>query len=524
VDIFDLRVPPTVSGAEISQLANAGLAVISDVSIQPVGLVPGSWDGEGAVEWLAGEPAILAVKSARSTEKCAVSVDRGTTSVLEWPASKPELIFALDELEVGTHDVQVALLTADTHPKLAGGSLAITIRDPHTNLEKPTEGAGIRLFATPARPKLTELWDGRASVSIDGPLDTKAELAISLRDDAGKELLQQRHSVVLPFSDNAWARLAGQELRKRKLLGAYEKAESCEVSVSRSGVGFASLICERGFHPLRWILIKQHNGGHEAYLINRTDGDGTQVQLFSVEAPLTGEARDSRQTITVPESGGLLQATSGNVTATIILPPEPNRLLQRPSDRPIVQYADNSLPELQRLICGHARWLNAGLPADPFAQHQREIVLNAITTALVSLAAGNRWAHLERKRLRVGDRRSSDVLEEMRELVGEAPSQRALAQQIASRIWQWLDSSATLSAGFANAIGTIAAANGIDDPHTAADFLLRLASRPGSLVGWDETERHRYLKCVLRSPVLIRAARFAVLGTDALRQASDGGS
>ncbi|MEU6410326.1 hypothetical protein [Microbispora sp. NPDC046933] len=521
VRAFDLKMPQIIDERDIVQLAAAGLSIVSDVSIRPVGLVPGSWDGEGAVEWLAGEPVMLAVRATRAVDKLAVTIDHSAPIVIEWPAGKPELIFALENLAVGTHQVDVSLLIPDTGASLVSGLLVVTIRDPQMSLEESSKGAGIRLFATPARPKLTELWDGLSRLSIAGPQGLTAELMIVLRGDVGEELAQHRQVVSLPFSDGAWKKFADQQLRKGKLLGSYDEAESCEVSVSREGVGFASLICERGFDPLRWILMKRRDGRHEARLIDRTDRDGTQVHLFRVAAPLTGEERVSRGPIAIPESGGMLQATSGNSTAAIVLPPDPNQLRQRPNDRPVVQCANLSLSEVERLIQGHRRWLEANLPADPFACHQQEQALSAITSALVSLIAGNRWARLERKRVPGGDRKAPDVLDEMQKLVGEAPAQRAVAQQIAGHLWQWLDSPAAMREGFSNAIAPIAAANGIDNLHTAADFLLRLASRPGTLARWDKTERDELLNCVLRSPVLIRAARFAVLGAEDLRDTSD---
>ncbi|WP_433435410.1 hypothetical protein [Nonomuraea sp. CA-141351] len=520
VHAFDLKVPQNVAEADIVRLAAVGLSVVSDVSIRPVGLVPGSWDGEGAVEWLAEEPAMLAVRSTRAADKCAVTVDHGMPFVLDWPSAEPELIFALEGLAVGIHEVRVSLLTAGTSASLAGGSLMVTIRDAHATSAEGTEGSGIRLFATPARPKLTELWDGKAALSVDGPLNATAELTIVLRDDAGKELAQHPQVISLPFSDGAWKRFADQHLRKGNLLGSYDEAEACEISVSRSGVGFASLICERGFDPLRWVLTKRRRGGHEARLIDRTDG-GTQVRLFRTEAPLIGEECDAHEPIAVPVSGGMLEATSGNVTAGIILPPEPNRLRQTPYDRPVVRYANQSLSEVQRLIVGHRRWLDADLPADPFAHRQREQALSAITTALVSLVAGKRWARLERRRVPLSGRKPPDLLDEMQELVGDAPLQRAVAQQIADHLWQWLDSPAALREGFAEAIAAIAGGSGIGDSRTAAEFLLQLASRPGHLASWGETERDRFLNCVLHSPVLIRAARFAVLGTEELQEISD---
>ncbi|WP_420824437.1 hypothetical protein [Streptomyces seoulensis] len=521
VHAFDVKTPSVISEEEVAQLATIGLSVVSDVSIQPVGLTPAYWDGEGSVEWLAGDPVMLTVKSAQATEKCSVRVNSGLPFLLEWPMGSQQLTFGLEDLPVGEHEVHVALLTADNGTPFANGSLAVTIRDPHPNLEEGTDGAGIRLFATPARPKLPEIWDGRASLSVNGPIGTKAELTIVLRDDTGMELVRQRHGISLPFSDNAWTRLATQEFRRGKLLSAYNAAESCELSVSRSGVGFASLVCERGFHPLRWVLTKQHNSGHEARLIDRTDGDDTNVLLFSVEDPLAGEQQYAHRPITAPASGGMLRATAGNSTAAIILPPDPNWLRQRPSDHPIIRCKDNSLPAVRTLICGHHHWADADLSADPFSYRQQQLVLDAVTTSLVSLVAGARWAHLERKRVRLTTRKPPGMLDEMRNLVGEAPTQRAVARYIASHLWQWLDSPLALQEGFRDAIDVIAADSGIGNSRTAAEFLLLLASRPGSLAGWDETERDMMLRCVLRSPVLIRAARFAVLGTEDLRDAPE---
>ncbi|WP_306939256.1 hypothetical protein [Streptomyces phaeochromogenes] len=331
VHAFDAIAPPVISEVEIIHLATAGLSVVSDVSIQPVGLTPAYWDGEGSVEWLAGEPVMLEVRSAQATETCSVRVNGGIPSLLEWPTGSQQLTFCLEDLDVGAHEVHVALLTSGTGMPFTSGSLSVTIRDPHPNLEAATEGSGIRLFATPARPKLAEIWDGHATLSVNGPTAMKAELTIVLRDDNGGELVQYQNGISLPFSDDAWKKLVAQEFRRVKWLNAHNAAESCEVSVSRSGVGFASLTCERGFHPLRWVLAKQHHGGYEARLIDRTDGANTEVLLFPAENPLTGERRDAGRPVAAPVNGGMLRAASDNVTAAIILPPDPNQLRQRPS-------------------------------------------------------------------------------------------------------------------------------------------------------------------------------------------------
>lgn len=523
VNAFDVKVPQTLNDVEIAQLAATGLSVVSNVSIHPVGVVPASWDGDGSAEWMAGDPVLLAVTSTHLTERCSVRVDGGSPFPLEWPKGSQSLIFALEGLSVGTHEVHVALLSGDAGGSFASGSLAVTIRDPHSNLEDQTEGSGIRLYATPARPKLTEIWDGRASLSADGPAGTKAELTVVLRDDAGKELMHLRHTISFPFTDSAWTKLTAQEFRtgKGKLQSVYSVAESCEVSVSRSGVGFASLVCERGFHPLRWVPTKQRNDRHTVRLIDRTGRNETQVLLYSVENPLVGEQRDVWKPVDVPVGGGMLRAVSNNATAAIILPPDPNWLRQRAGTQPIIRCTGAPLPEALKLIRNYHYWQDADLSADPFSHHQRKLVLDAITTALASLMAGSRWANFERRRGRLSAPRRPDTLDEMQQLVGDSQAQRDVARYIARHLWQWSKSLSALREGLGEAIAPITASTGIGNPRDAADFLLLLASRPGSLDGGDSTELDRMLKCVLVSPVLIRAARFAILGIEDLHEGSE---
>jgi hypothetical protein len=45
---FELTVPAAISDAETAALTAAGLSVLADVSVRPVGLVASAWDGEGA--------------------------------------------------------------------------------------------------------------------------------------------------------------------------------------------------------------------------------------------------------------------------------------------------------------------------------------------------------------------------------------------------------------------------------------------------------------------------------------------
>jgi hypothetical protein len=157
--------------------------------------------------------------------------------------------------------------------------------------------------------------------------------------------------------------------------------------------------------------------------------------------------------------------------------------------------------------------MSADLPANPFADRQRQKALDAITSELVGLIAGGRWARQERHQR---DQDVLDHLEAMQELVGDADDQR-LAKRINHRLWGWAKQPELRVPELADVLAPLLTSSGMGDPRTATRFLVRLVSAPGRLLTWDEDDRSRLLECVLRSPVIIRLVRLAVLGSDALR-------
>lgn len=171
VKAYEFVVPPQLNESETSALALAGLGLVSHVAIRPVGIVASAWDGEGDAEWLAGEPAILGIRSDVAPRRARVTVD-GSAYFLGWTPGDSELLFSLDGLAVGGHEMEVALLGHEDR-ELASGSLTVTVRDPQVRPEGASVGEGIRLLATPARPSLAELWNGRAGTSNATALVTR---------------------------------------------------------------------------------------------------------------------------------------------------------------------------------------------------------------------------------------------------------------------------------------------------------------------------------------------------------------
>lgn len=512
VRAYELTVPPQLPKSEELAILEAGLAIVSNVQIRPLGIVPSAWDGEGEAEWLAGEPVILGIRTNLEPRQVRVVID-GETYRLRWTPGEAELIFTLEGLAVGTHEVVVALL-GDKDRQLESGLLAIIIRDPQVRPPGASAGEGIRLLSTPAGPTLAELWDGRATITIDGPVSSKADIGISLYDDQGSVLTELRRTVQLPVGEIEWQKTTKSVRDNSDFKDAYDAAESCVLTIAHHGIGFASLTCERGFQPLRWRFSRNHDGVVIATLVDRTDGGKTSLDFYDVGAPLTAVPMSAAEPFAVSPYGGLAIARVGDAVASAILPTNPNELMRKPQgSRPIIRVQPASVREVLRLAEGHRRWVSADLPVDVFAAYEQQKVADAIAREIGMLVGGRRWATVERKLIDTEE--ALDHLDNMRNAVGNSPQHKALAKTIAYSLHKW-PSSKELRWGFREIIAPHLTGCSVVRRSSEAHFLLMLAACPGYITGWEHGEVTYLLEKILKSPVLYRAARFAVLGTRAV--------
>jgi hypothetical protein len=232
-----------------------------------------------------------------------------------------------------------------------------------------------------------------------------------------------------------------------------------------------------------------------------------------VEAPLIAISYASDAPIALPPLGGLLQAASEDAEAVVIAPTNPNAVFALGMVRATVSYGVKSPSEVIRLADAYRTWSSAELPADPFATYQQHIALEAISRAITMMICGYHWVQLERALQGAID--VADYLQEMQDAVGISDAHKSLAAEIGQNLYRW-HTPETLIPGFAQVIAPALSDNGVKWQPSAARFLLTLAGRPGYIVDWAPRDRDYLLERVIASPVLLRAARFAVLGTRAL--------
>jgi hypothetical protein len=471
-------------------------------SVRPVGVVPAQWDGEGRAEWLTGEDPVLAVSSSRSVEHVIVA-NGGAPQLLEWPGDGTDLFVRFEDLDVGTHDIQVSLLLAGDSPAPAEGRFEIVIRPPHTRPPAGTIREGLMLLPSPVGPTLPEIWDGQAAVELLGPSGVSVDVDFALFDRQRRQLTRKKVKASLPVDPGKWHQLFGGQLRT-SVASFYDAAERAQIAATHPALGTVSLDAERPFAPLRWTI---HQDRNEAVLklIDNTAGAEVALEEYAFSHPdrKIQTAYDGGE-VRFPD-GGLLMARAGNHSAGIIVP----RTIRGFADMSLdvsLGHRPRAVDAALEFVALAEAWSNASLPAEPIARVMRLGVLHEITQALTGLIAGEKWARAEQNVEQSGIQPLSDC-------IGGGPEHRALAQELVERasllVPERVDDAAdTLAAALAHH-GPRSCVDGHDV--ALAERLLRLATSPGSLPNSSNGRLRGQLQLLMDTPVLVKAARLLVL-------------
>lgn len=516
VHAYRLRTPETLDEAGLSALRDCGVGARTDVAIHPAGVVPSSWDGEGRAEWLAGESPVLAISTTRATRRSIWALDQ-TSQIIEWPPDQDRVFVRFQDLDSGSHLLEVTLM--GENESVAEGSFEIGVRDPEARPSSGTLREALLILPTPVNPTLTELWGGSADVEIRGPSGLEIEIDALLRNRSGALLARKQHQVTLPVSAHRWADLLDQLFRQDKAVqDVYDDAELCILRASYPGLGVVTLRSERDFAPLRWAGGRDREGPF-LRLINNTENSRPDVDYFEFQRP------DSARKIEIDiesrvrlKAGGLFRARAGSAAETAaILSPNVRRLEEIGVD-PTVSARGRGTPDLLKLFSLAELWGSASGSADPVGATGRIKALRAITTRLAVLVCGQDWALIE-KRVAAEQEIATDEL-----LVGLGRSRyqldlgRALSDQVDAFAEASLPERVRLLAQTLIRHAWKAGVRG--DGIELAEFLLRLASEPGTLRDWSGPELESNTKLVLGSPVLLRAARFVVIVVDRMEGSS----
>ena len=504
---YSVEVPPPVADSDIEAIRSLGLGVVADVEIRPAGVVPADWDREGRATWLEGEVPIVGLSSSLEIRQATITVG-DASKVMSWPESG-DLYVSLGELSPGAHRLDVVLHGAAG--VVADETAEVHIRQPQVAVDSGSQREGLRLLSSPVAPTLDELWAGLADIEVVGPEGLKAQLSFALTRRGGAQLAGHSFEITLPVDPNRWrARFNGELARRKQLLDCYDDAEACVVAVSHPDLGRVTLRVERAFVPMRWARGADKAGSF-ARLVDHTAEGPPEISTFSFARPdrKVGATLDARGSIRLSE-GGLVLASTPNSAASAILTRQVHdfRDLRLKVECGPVGKSPTAISSL--LLCAH-HWRSATVSNAAIDNHFREQVLARIAMQLAVEICGGSWGFVERS-IESGKELSTSKIQEA---VGQARYQRAIASDLLAVSKSLPDSTPeALAETFSQVVGRHygGALAALDAPGIGlGEFVLRMATDPGSAQHLDDTDFDARLKLVLESPVLLRSARFFAL-------------
>lgn len=520
-------VVPKEAGAEEHRLLQTvcGLGLQSSVRLQPVGLPPAAWDGQGYGEWILGDRPLLHVHAPHDISACTVTVDDGQPHFMNWRGALGMFI-RLPELTEGPHVAILRFVSADSNVVIPEGRLDLRIRPPQPYRPTGTVRDPLRLRVWPPVASLEQLWDSQATLEIQGAAGAQVRCTISLEDREGDRLHTRTRTFRLPVEAASWSDFFVHECREQNEFSkAYDDSSRLSVAVDGGELGRVRHRFDRELLPLRWVF--RYRGGEPSLRLRESADTGEALILAysSFESPGTVANLTADQGELYVAAGGLIAATIGDYRSAIVVPRRVHDLndLRAPTVGcpPVERTPDG----VSTLITIANRWFNSRTPGDIVASQAREEVLAAVCRAVSSLIGGALWRSLETKgfhgaRLVPADwldglakpgswMRFRRDLRDLAALRSEGPPKEAFAALLEGgasvrRTETRIISSRTPTSGVdAASLSTLTDASASE----LSEFLLRLASAPGT-VDCSQALTRRLLPQILEHPVLYRAARF----------------
>jgi hypothetical protein len=362
------------------------------------------------------------------------------------------------------------------------------------------------------------MWEGRVAIDIRGPAGRQISSTVSFFERRSKEATLRKRLPTLPISSAAiqWREHFERYFRADKNVQVhYDPAQSCLIEFNADELGTFSLICEREFSPLRWIVRRK---GRE-YELSLQDESGlgapAHVTMFNFaepDIPIRMVPPKISSPYLVPESGGLYRAHTDKYECAIIVAPV--RKLQELKSNSQVRHGPRSAKTLEDLLVLIQLWSQArdtGL----FSAARRQSVIVALQQeifATISVGTG-----------KPGPASRSNLTAQV---THDCVSFASL--QTKDRVERFI--SAVQNTLHLQVVGHTAAGTPLrseyepDYPNWLCEFALRLASSPQTVQGWAGTNLRRGLQRLIETPDLARAAWLLVLAIDRYQQGSPAAS
>lgn len=553
-----LNVPSALTREWEQALRQFQITQAKSIEVWPAGLAAIAWDGEGHGEWLASESPTLAISSDHAIDELTVATSHGpslTLGLTDTPLGEPVFI-ELPPLPVGLHKFSVSARSGIGPNSVVIGDLDVVMRVREARSWSPgaTMHGPLEVELDPAAPSLEQLWDGKATIFVRGPVGRQAKCHVKMFAQARVAPIfdRQMPPITLPLSNKEWDSYFVTHLKMDKIAPCvYDDAQVCEIVFSADELGVFTLRCEREYKPLRWTLRRDTAD----FIVSLHDDAGRGVpaiERYSFGRPTVSETLTQVTEHRVPSLGGLYSASIGEFKASIIVPPIV-RDLKDLQCRPQIHAMPRTPESITTLLPFAQLWGEARLSGDLIAGAHRVSVLRAMAAHIFALLGGTAWATAEsllkdergldnlrraitderdtrnfglvdHMRNRTIDRNEQDfgaqLLANYKELANKPPKERASRFALLALNFNFMPPALKPREVIDRSISPNLIVKrrlrptGPEHSPWLAEFVLRMASNPATLNAWAGNEIDASVNKLLNMPSITRAARFLVLAID----------
>lgn len=514
-----LDLPAALTEEWQDTLGRLGVGQAKTIEVWPAGLDAATWDGEGHGEWVTSENPCLAILSDHSLDSILITLPEIQEPTLEIkPVMPGEPVFIeFPDLPVGLHKVHVAARKSGDADSEDLGNLDVVMRIREMRSWAPgiSPQGPLRVQIDPLVPTLEELWEGKVSITLQGPLRRSAKCHISLfeRDENNLILEKQLPPIPLPMSPDEWKSHFEKNFRKkRQVEEVYDVADICQLQFTAEELGAFSIRCDREFTPLRWT-VRRHDDDRVLCLLDDSgEEEQPSVSHLSFEAPCVEEKLGPQSEYAVPNAGGLYIARGSQTIASVIIPPVV-RNLRDLECIPHIHNESRSADAVYQLLMQTHLWGQAKGTGDFISIYWQQKVLLALLHEIIDLICGESWARTEE-----GLRDDPLMLSRLQRVISNREYWAGIGEVLRNNVTSFsqmrCEERVKTFASIAIQYRLLSNREAVESVSWLSELALRITSDPANVQSWAGERLQQGLGRLMETSTMLRAARFLVLLID----------
>lgn len=480
------------------------------VFARPCGLVPISWDREGAAEWLSTEQPIIQLDANYAISTYDVSINTGASelTLTAQPSADNTTFLVLPKLPAGMYKLNVIAHPVESKYQAEEGEMEIAIRDVSTN---NSTGAALLVTQEPDQVTFDDLFDGNVKINVLGPNSRQVMVTLSLLKNGQSTPLfvTKKKPLQLPISERKFTNYIKTLLGTDKdLAKAFSEADRCEILFDGSDLGSVNKHYDRPFTPLRWGLTRFNDQYSIVLYDDVDDPESIEVCYYDFATPLNEEklsTEELSQAAEEPAKPGIYIARTQNYLAVSIVPV--HSFVALGELQPNFPRLDRNPTSVAVMLRSIDDWSKVDTRGDVFGRYAWRKAIRALIQQLVGLICGKPWIRAECEYER------NENLALLSRYVPYGKRGNGWSEKLITAF-----NDGVFDTPIQNRISCLAEIT--KEPEYLCEFALQLTSNPTSIPNRDPGLLDFTIKTAMQRSELVRAARLLVLGAAANHEAT----